>query len=489
MPVPVVLLQCPTWARRGQFCEMMAGMRRPDCPVPTSMKRFGEVHRFWHRALDNYADPEEYLPDLNAAIQAARNTTFALQKEKAQVPDFDEWYKRWQDALRSDPVMKWLHDARTRIVHSGDLEARSVTTVRLEFNYQDAAREIASDLGAEAPAPPQNEESTQASFAAPALVKPQDIAEYLRSNYVPEALVQESTVSYERRWEDDGLPGRELSGALAHGYAALGRLLAGAHTQANATCDHDYGCEDALPFGPVTTSVRPPSCMATTRHLRTRTVELHTGLPPEPGVSTAVKFDPQQYDRAQRRYVGEDGRPIPIDFMKANTVLDLIPAQIEHAKAILRSGEDHGWFIIFYRGGIPVGNRMLAAANAQQKRELAKEVAEVALKLDANGVLEVGEIWMSPSSEVDGQFTRPADHPERREAVSLHAMLISGKEVQVIIPFTRPEGLGGPVEFGEVEILDEVINNFMAPLRAAWDWKKRFHPAERGASFFRNAKG
>src|SRR5680860_1755619 len=215
------------------------------------MRRLHEVHRFWHRAMEGYDDPDEYLPDLNAAIQAARNTTFALQKEKARVPGFDLWYAPWQDAMRADLILKWLNEARVRIVHSGDLEAASATTIRLEFDYNDAAREIAEDLDG-------NHSRNTTVVTVPPLARSQEYVSHLRSAGVPESLVREATVSLERRWEDAQLPGRELNGALAHGYAVLANLLIGAHLQANANCAHDYGCGSPAPDGALTTAVRPP---------------------------------------------------------------------------------------------------------------------------------------------------------------------------------------------------------------------------------------
>src|SRR6266702_1196668 len=37
----------------------------------------------------------------------------------------------WQDRMKEDPVLKWQHDARTQIVHRGDLAIKSPAVVRL----------------------------------------------------------------------------------------------------------------------------------------------------------------------------------------------------------------------------------------------------------------------------------------------------------------------------------------------------------------------
>ncbi|TFC71606.1 hypothetical protein [Cryobacterium sp. TMT2-4] len=412
-------------------------MDNSECPIPASMRRLLEVHRFWHRAMDGYGDPDEYLSDLNAAIQAARNTTFILQSEKARIPGFEPWYAPWQEAMRADPILKWLNEARVRIVHSGDLEATSKTTIRLEFDYNDAAREVAEDLEG-------NLTLSRTGVPVPPLARVQDFSSYLRDSGVPESLVREATVSFERRWEDAQLPGRELNAALAHVYAVLASVLISAHQQAGATCSHGYGCGGPTPDGALTTTVRPPGCMATTRHLRTRIVGADSGTESEAGLISEVEFDPNLRSQGALRYLDETGRPtVALDQSNARNIIDLLPVQIERAKAILRSGEDHGWFVIFFRGPKYLANRLLVAENAQQKRELAKMVAQLALEVDATGVLVVAEAWTSPSPFVDGEFTRPAEHPDKTEVLALTAATIGGVEVQALIPFSRPNGLGG----------------------------------------------
>ena len=63
----------------------------PGCPIPTTHRRLRDAHTLWHQALEHYHDPETFRANLNAAIEALRNTTFAVQKEKAAFRDFDEW--------------------------------------------------------------------------------------------------------------------------------------------------------------------------------------------------------------------------------------------------------------------------------------------------------------------------------------------------------------------------------------------------------------
>lgn len=435
--------------------------------------------------MENYTDPEEYLPDLNAAIQAARNVTFALQKVKSVVADFDEWYAPWQATLRADPVMAWMHDARTRLVHTGDLEARSTTRVRVVNSYIDATDEIIEEFAGPLSSPDAERgqrAEADGEQASTATMTVGEIVGTLRERGYPEGLLAEATVSVERRWEEAGLANRELHGALAHAYAVLANILRDAHDQVGADCRHTYGCADSMPVAAMGASIRPPRCMTTTRERRTLVVDLVTGEPSGDGVMGRLSggFPPEAIPP---KYLRELGRPTTPRGRPA-TILDLLPDFMESAKAILRTGDAHGWLIMYFRGLTIVDRAFLESENAQQKRRLAQQVAVQAIEAGATGIVEAGEVWMGLAPS-DGSFRRPADDPARREAVSISVELASGLTRQALIPFERPEGLGGPVIFGETHFVDDVQNNFLAPLRALWAVQRRKFPSPPGASFRR----
>lgn len=102
-----------------------------ECPVPSAHGRLNSLHRHWHHAADSYAVADGFCAYLNSALEASRNVTFALQKEGARLSGCDAWYESSQAALKADPVMKWLHNARTEVVHREDLVTHSRAEVRL----------------------------------------------------------------------------------------------------------------------------------------------------------------------------------------------------------------------------------------------------------------------------------------------------------------------------------------------------------------------
>src|SRR5208337_3068875 len=83
-----------------------------SCPIPLTHSRLRHAHLLWHQALQNYHNPEAFRANLNATIEALRNVTFVLQNEKHVFLDFDKWYGRWQELLKTDPTAKWLNEAR-----------------------------------------------------------------------------------------------------------------------------------------------------------------------------------------------------------------------------------------------------------------------------------------------------------------------------------------------------------------------------------------
>ncbi len=111
----------------------------PVCPLAQAHRRLEDAHRLWHQTADLYSDPDGFRVNLNATIQTLRNVTFALQKQKAVIPSFEAWYQPWQRRMREDPLLRWLVDARNRIVKEEDLVTQSVARIRIVDRYTEVA--------------------------------------------------------------------------------------------------------------------------------------------------------------------------------------------------------------------------------------------------------------------------------------------------------------------------------------------------------------
>jgi hypothetical protein len=66
-----------------------------SCPLESAHTRLRQSHDLWHRLVAAYADPDEFVLQLNQLIVTLRQVTFMLQKRKAQIEDFDAWYGAW----------------------------------------------------------------------------------------------------------------------------------------------------------------------------------------------------------------------------------------------------------------------------------------------------------------------------------------------------------------------------------------------------------
>ncbi len=179
--------------------------RGPSCPLGPVHRRLQEAHRHWHQAADHYSDPEAFTAYLNSTVQALRNLTFILQAQKADIPDFDSWYAAWQERYRNDPILKWLHDARTQVVHQSDLQTASTVRCKVVAWYNEPPV-FETDL----------DPLTPTRAIAALIASKGDFSEETR---------KEGAVPVERRWVERDLPGHEVLTALAHCYGILAATI------------------------------------------------------------------------------------------------------------------------------------------------------------------------------------------------------------------------------------------------------------------------
>lgn len=179
------------------------------CPLEKTHTRLHQVHEHWHRVAADYPEPDDFVTSLNAALVMLRSVSFMLNKEKERVPDFESWYEPHIDRYATDPLMRWLKEARNFVEKEGDLELHSTARVRL--------------LGAPGEPP-------EGDINADPLLTQHEIAEMLASMF-PRAAKHNGLLSVERRWVAASLPEHELLDVLAHGYGVVAEVVADAHKQ------------------------------------------------------------------------------------------------------------------------------------------------------------------------------------------------------------------------------------------------------------------
>ncbi len=415
---------------------------RTDCPIPSTHRRLGELHHFWHQAQRSYHEPSVFRTNLNAAIQAARNVTFALQSEQSGICDFQSWYDGQRDVLKQDPIMKWLHGARNLIVKKGDLEVHSIARVSLK-NW------LEHDLGA---------------IDVPPFLAAERIVEYIgnRKDFPLPAGHEESVLCVERSWVVRDLPTHELLEALAAGLETLLDLVGEAHQRAIAgpgSCSRGSYVE----LG------RRPACMRASG--ATRTAYLHVSrqerldlkLEPE-------RVDPRVAEKVVQRYSIEPGSAPRI--VGSEGVFRYAEWVFEVGKRMLERDGTHAAIAFLV---LPSGSVKLISCNVpdQESKYVAyRMIADEVDKLGATAVLFANEIWWAPVAEAGGK--RAGLVASRREAFMVSAATEEGQERNYIASFTRKPD--GGVELGESEVAGPMNSMYLGPIREVWA-RRRPHQA------------
>ena len=114
----------------------MSKRKGEEHPVAPARQRLDDARTYWFRALAAYCDPDEFRLMLNGCIQALRSVTFMLQKQKARISGFEEWYCGGvRSRLSADVIASWLADARNHIEKKGDLQKSSTARLQVIDSY------------------------------------------------------------------------------------------------------------------------------------------------------------------------------------------------------------------------------------------------------------------------------------------------------------------------------------------------------------------
>jgi len=64
-------------------------------------------------------DAVQFKSGFNSFLSNCRAVTFALQKEGSHLQGFDSWYAPKQEQMRSDDLLRFIHESRTEDFHEG----------------------------------------------------------------------------------------------------------------------------------------------------------------------------------------------------------------------------------------------------------------------------------------------------------------------------------------------------------------------------------
>ncbi len=96
-----------------------------ESPIPDTHQKFKEATYFLGKCAELYHVPLEFQFNLNAFIQALRNTTFMLQSEPNKPDGFEAWYASKQVDMKRSDLLRRFVQARNIVVKQSSLKARS----------------------------------------------------------------------------------------------------------------------------------------------------------------------------------------------------------------------------------------------------------------------------------------------------------------------------------------------------------------------------
>jgi hypothetical protein len=424
-----------------------------SCPLASAHTRLRQAHDLWHRTVASYAVPEDFVLNLNNLITTLRQVTFMLQTQKASIPDFEEWYVHgWRRRMQQDPIMVWLHDARTKIEHVGDLDVASTALVTVIASWLDGPYAV---------------------FEVPPHIGPEEIASNFSSADIPDPLRKEGLLKVERQWVSNDLPEHELTDVCAHGYGVVSTILAEAHERLGIEMRTFGGETHEGPHHRSAQSGGRLPCMLISREERTahlhlgkgdlvdlEEVEIDMEITDERAALFLRRSEQMLIDPKSAFAFGPDEDPLDV----AGRLSTLACRNLAH------DGYHDSLAFFFGEGNELLGITQLNFSDQAEKYLAFRNIASEAERSGAATVIQVGEVWEArvDKKDVSPTMKRASERPDRSEALSVIAATSDGRERTYSTPFTR-DGAGKPV-LGKTRALEgpKQLNASFLPLKAMW---------------------
>jgi len=417
-----------------------------ECPTPSAHARINEAHRMWHQTAANYDDPIAFRANLNACIQALRNVTFVLQKEKSRIPDFDNWYFIWQDILKKDNILKWLVDARNIIVKEGDLETQSRVKAAILSSY----------FG-----------SPYYEMNVEPMTPTEDIAAMMASENIPKHLIKNGILRVERKWISTDFPEQELLDVLSHCYGVLSTMIFDAHSHSKAVVPQVFvryknGKVKQHKESITHLDGRLP-CMVVEAATRTVLVKLSTNEFLKPKLVKVKNVSKKILIKRYGDVFANKSRP--------NNKREKAMIFLELAKTVLRTDGHHVPIVFLELKNNRYEIISFELGDQSEKYLMADKLARDVEKKGAKSVMGIAEAWAILPKNNNAPESGPVEEiPERHEALTVDYLSSDGDEFSFHCIFRRE---GDSIEFGDLIESPRSNNLFYTPLRKAWKRSRR----------------
>jgi hypothetical protein len=383
-----------------------------SCRIAAADRRLRDAFHHWRQLERTYFEPYEFRVNLNSFLQEARNVTFILQKNKNAIPGFENWYSRWQQRMRDDPLMQWAVESRNRVTKQGDLETESYSVVTFTADWTD--------------------ERTK-RFRGPPSLPSVTLIQQALSKIPKEAIAEDALFCAERQWIDAALPGTELLSATSHVLIVLSDLLSDAHTYIRTVdpkqrCDviesldrmrREYPLELAQKEAArriwVKAKSREKLQYTVSPELVERTedsaqkIRERYGEPPQLPKDTdkeALEGAVLMVTERAKQFLARDGHLVPVIFVK----------------------EQRGEGMMFLQ--LQMGDRA-------EKHIAIRQAAALLTNVRVEWVILINEAWWVPLEELEEGVRFAVDSKNRREAISAVGVNAAGRFFNLRVPFRR----------------------------------------------------
>lgn len=424
-----------------------------DCPLSAVDQRLNDVHDLWHQAEAAYFDPNKFRIAIQTTIQMLRTVTFVLQKNKATIPHFDDWYARWQEGLGKDPLMRWMVDARNRIEKQGDLESRSFIRAEVIASYLEEGRylEVNADL----------------------FVGPDELLKSIPEGKVAEHIRANGALRMQRKWIVNDLPDYELLEAVAIAFGRIAEVVQDAHRQINTsipTLEHD-GVESRSKKG------GPPTCMI--GHADTRTLLISLANGEQVKVSDEIITPKKEEMEKAADHYGLDPSAIFKKSYESNQ--ELASAFFEVARTMFLKDGHHGAFVFLLKDKQLAGLYPYRAETRGERYIIMRDIATRAEKVGADAVFNIDEAWIASANKL-APFQYPSDSEHREEILGLTLLEKGSKPLSLFAKIHRE---GGTLKLGETTKSAGGASFMFAPILKVWgedvpeEWLKAAKEADK----------
>lgn len=413
------------------------------CPLAAVEQRLLDAFSLCLETKSYYFHPDRFRLSLNNTIQALPNVTFILQKSKSRLTDFDSWYSRWQDTMRSDCQMRWLVESRNLIVKQGDLETRSRARISVVDSWF---------------------ESPKLELDGPPFMKSEELRRLFVVNRPKGMPIDVGLLKIERRWIDSRMPGNEILEILAHAFNTLSQLLYDAHVRLlDAIVSNECSWFHMLTSS---TELLPP-CLMGQEWDRTIWIDLRDGKIAMP-VSKEVRPSETDLLRAAEHYKWSNNQKDKIS-AAAGDLKNEAAVWFEHAKNILQVDGYHRPIALL---GFPDGRKAIFSMEMIDRTEKHLQIRRLAAYIEKTGatsVILINEAWLSRGSLPSSEHAE--DDPNREETLQLIASDNEGQLFVHTAIFTR--NAQEKIQFTEEIAASTDIIYMLQPIRDAWQRRNK----------------